>query len=117
MFSSLRWEFAAEDQAGVQYSKHDKLKELKHFFNIEGSLNILKDFPGKSIYWAIHKATERMCFSNANLLSNRVPKILKESQIFNYLISIEQKCRLFEKKKCKHSFGVLIKQIYVTSRN
>ena len=38
---SLRCESAAENQTGEQYSKQDKIKELKHFNKTCGSPNIL----------------------------------------------------------------------------
>ena len=38
---SLRCESAAENQTREQYSKQDKIKELKHFNKTHGSPNIL----------------------------------------------------------------------------
>ena len=64
--SSLRWDAAAEDQAGEQYSKHGKMEELKHFLRTEGSPKILYDFLSKPIFWAIDEEIERTCCSNVN---------------------------------------------------
>ena len=50
--NSLRCESAAEDQAGEQYSKHGRMKELKHLFKTEGSPKILKDFLSRPIFCA-----------------------------------------------------------------
>ena len=61
--SNLRWDGAAEDQAGEQYSKHGKMKELKHFLTTEGSSNSLCDFLSKPIFWATDEETDRTCCS------------------------------------------------------
>ena len=52
LLRSLRWELAAEDQTGEQYSKQGKIKELKHLNNTLWSATILKDFLCRPIFWA-----------------------------------------------------------------
>ena len=81
--SSLRWDPVAEDQAGEQYSKHGKMKELKHFLRTEGSPKSLYDFLSKPIFWATDEEIELTCCSNVNLLSNRTPNILKDPRVVN----------------------------------
>ena len=83
---SLRWESAAEDQTGEQYSKQGRIKELKHLNKTSWSPRILKDFLSRPIFWATEEEMERMCLSKVNLLSNITPRILKNSQEFREVL-------------------------------
>ena len=83
---SLRWESAAEDQTGEQYSKQGRIKELKHLNKTSWSPKILKDFLSRPIFWATEEEMERMCLSKVNLLSNIIPRILKNSHEFREVL-------------------------------
>ena len=83
---SLRWESAAEDQTGEQYSKQGRMKELKHLNKTSWSPKILKDFLSRPIFWANEEEMERMCLLKVNLLSKVTPRILKNSQEFREVL-------------------------------
>ena len=87
---SLRCESAAEYQTGEQYSKQDKIKELKHFIKTDASPKILEDFLNKPSFCAIIEETERRCDSKVNLLSKVTPRILKESLVVKGTLSIKR---------------------------